>query len=84
MKEKLYLNEALNGHSFDVSELSDAWEQDEQGYFTTDVDEYQWFERLGRAYDLQEEYGIEIDDRYIGDHDDYIRQVEEKVSELKG
>ena len=82
--KKLYLNEVLpNELGFDVSELSNAWEQDENGYYTCDEEEYQWFEKLSRAYDLKEEYNIELDDRYINDWDDYIRQIEEKVTEIE-
>ena len=48
---KTYLNDIMT-HYFDVQDLNaDKWTEDENGFYTTDQAEIEWFTRLNEAYD---------------------------------
>lgn len=51
MAKKTYLNEIME-HYFDVQDLNEVkWQQDDEGFYTTDIEEIEWFQRLNKAYD---------------------------------
>ena len=48
---KTYLNDIMT-HYFDVQDLNtDKWAEGENGFYTTDQAEIEWFTRLNEAYD---------------------------------
>ena len=67
---KTYLNDIME-HYFDVQDLNtDKWAEDDNGFYTTDQAEIEWFKRLNEAYDkltLQE-----LRDGYFNDYDELI------------
>ena len=67
---KTYLNDIMT-HYFDVQDLNaDKWTEDDNGFYTTDQAEIEWFKRLNEAYDkptLQE-----LRDGYFNDYDELI------------
>lgn len=70
--KKYYLNDIMEGHFFDTSDLNEeAWQLDEDGgWYTTLKAEKEWFERLAVAYDRIDEY--DIDTTAANDYDDVI------------
>ena len=63
---KTYLNDIMT-HYFDVQDLNEAkWQQDDEGFYTKDIDEIEWFKRLNKAYD-----NLTTDELRDGDFNDY-------------
>ena len=47
---KTYLSD-ITKHYFDVQDLNaDKWTEDDNGFYTTDQAEIEWFKRLNEAY----------------------------------
>ena len=67
---KTYLNEIMT-HYFDVQDLNEAkWKQDDEGFYTKDIEEIEWFKRLNKAYDnISQEDLVNIE---FNDYDDII------------
>ena len=75
---KTYLNDIMT-HYFDVQDLNtDKWTEDENGFYTTDQAEIEWFKRLNEAYD-----NIPLEELvcgYFNDYDDIIAMWEGRRS----
>ena len=51
MNKKFYLNDLMKDYFFDVNDLSELWYHDDEGWFTYDEYEAEWFRDLSSAYD---------------------------------
>ena len=76
MNKKFYLNDLMKDYFFDVNDLSELWYHDDEGWFTYDEYEAEWFRDLSNAYDVINEQGIVLDDEYVLDYDDIIHYAE--------
>lgn len=75
---KTYLNDIMT-HYFDVQDLNtDKWIEDENGFYTTDQEEIEWFKRLNEAYDNLTPQ--ELRDGDFNDYDDLIAFYEGRQS----
>ena len=76
---KTYLNDIIMAHYFDVQDLNtDKWIEDENGFYTTDQEEIEWFKRLNEAYDNLTPQ--ELRDGDFNDYDDLIAFYEGRQS----
>ena len=76
---KTYLNDIMT-HYFDVQDLNtDKWIEDENGFYTTDQEEIEWFKRLNEAYDNLTPQ--ELRDGDFNDYDDLIAFYEGRQSD---
>ena len=67
---KTYLNDIME-HYFDVQDLNtDKWTEDDNGFYTTDQAEIEWFKRLNEAYDNMTLH--ELRDGDFNDYDELI------------
>lgn len=75
---KTYLNDIMT-HYFDVQDLNtDKWIEDDNGFYTTDQEEIEWFKRLNEAYDNLTPQ--ELRDGDFNDYDDLIAFYEGRQS----
>ena len=75
---KTYLNDIMT-HYFDVQDLNaDKWTEDENGFYTTDQAEIEWFKRLNEAYDNLTPH--ELRDGDFNDYDELIAFYEGRKS----
>ena len=75
---KTYLNDIMTNY-FDVQDLNtDKWIEDENGFYTTDQEEIEWFKRLNEAYDNLTPQ--ELRDGDFNDYDDLIAFYEGRQS----
>ena len=75
---KTYLNDIMT-HYFDVQDLNtDKWIEDDNGFYTTDQEEIEWFTRLNEAYDNLTPQ--ELRDGDFNDHDELIAFYEGRRS----
>ena len=82
---KTYLNDIMT-HYFDVQDLNtdkwnlnaDKWAEDENGFYTTDQAEIEWFKRLNEAYDNLTPH--ELRDGDFNDYDELIAFYEGRRS----
>lgn len=76
---KTYLNDIMT-HYFDVQDLdANKWAEDENGFYTTDQAEIEWFKRLNEAYDNLTPR--ELRDGDFNDHDELIAFYEGRRSD---
>lgn len=76
---KTYLNDIMT-HYFDVQDLNtDKWIDDENGFYTTDQEEIEWFRRLNEAYDNLTPQ--ELRDGDFNDYDELIAFYEGRQSD---
>lgn len=76
---KTYLNDIMT-HYFDVQDLNaDKWTEDENGFYTTNQAEIEWFRRLNEAYDNLTPQ--ELRDGDFNDHDELIAFYEGRQSD---
>ena len=67
---KTYLNDIMT-HYFDVQDLNTGkWAEDENGFYTTDQAEIEWFIHLNEAYDNLTPH--ELRDGDFNDYDELI------------
>lgn len=75
---KTYLNDIMT-HYFDVQDLNtDKWIEDDNGFYTTDQEEIEWFKRLNEAYDNLTPQ--ELRDGDFNDYDELIAFYEGRQS----
>ena len=75
---KTYLNDIMT-HYFDVQDLNpDKWAEGENGFYTTDQAEIEWFTRLNEAYDNLT--SRELRDGDFNNHDELIAFYEGRQS----
>lgn len=68
--EKHYLHDIMT-HYFDVQDLNtDKWTEDDNGFYTTDLQEIAWFKMLEEAYSNIPEK--ELRDNFFGEYNDII------------
>ena len=76
---KTYLNDIMT-HYFDVQDLNaDKWTKDDNGFYTTDQAEIEWFKRLNEAYDNLTPK--ELRDGDFNDYDELIAFYEGRQSD---
>ena len=70
MTKKVYLHDIMH-HYFDVQDLNnEKWLEDDNGFYTTDLQEVAWFEMLEEAYcNITEK---ELRDNFFGEYEDII------------
>lgn len=73
-KKSFYLSEALEGWYFDVQDLNENWQYDDEmsDYYTVNEEEYDWMVNLIEAYRKIAELGYENELEYLNDYDDVI------------
>lgn len=80
--KKYYLNDALGNHYFDVNDLPNSWEQDDNGWFTYNKSEFDWFIELAEAYDIVNRYDLNID--HIDDYENVVAYAQEEKARRNG
>lgn len=74
MTKKTYLHEILS-HYFDTQDLNtEAWTQDENGHYTTNQEEIEWFQRYENA--LNHIGNKELKSLEVNEYDDIIAYYE--------
>jgi hypothetical protein len=75
--EKIYLENLVGRNGFDINNLGEKWQEDDNGWYTTDEQEAAWYGDLGMAYDVFEGLGMQAPE--FDDYDSLISYVKDNL-----